>query len=428
MSAVGQSRPPEPPWDRNHDTGISAVDLENTQFVTNNSGDGGGFAFNNGTVINGEQSYQLDYRAGVAQPIAEPDYATTSGPFVRVTPALVVLQLQQHARTAHYLGEVKHKGSDHSVVGFSMEVGPAISLYFDNKTHMLTHSERVFPGFGLVEYDFGGYEQIDGIPFNKKFELHLNGDLNMERSNLSTAVNVPLDKHLAISPNLKKTAAVEPDELSRQKIGDGIYLIGGTGTYAMFVEMDDYVIAVGGTTGMPDRIAQLREVVPDKPIRYGVLTHHHTDHIIAVPTYAEQGASVITAAAHEKVVKEAAGDVRMKVKTVKDRMELSDRQRRVEIIDVGPTAHTEHLLVAWLPEEKILFEADHFTMPRSGPVPPAVESTRTFAAALKKHKLEPAMFVSAHSPRTGTPADLQAALNKKVVVSHAASPSSGSPD
>ena len=87
--------------------------------------------------------------------------------------------------------------------------------------------------------------------------------------------------------------------------------------------------------------------------------------------------------------------------------------RRVEIIDIGPTAHTEHLLVAWLPEEGILFEADHFAMPRVGPVPPAVTSTKTFAVALRKAGLKVKTIVSAHSPTPGSMNDLEQALNTK---------------
>ena len=52
-------------------------------------------------------------------------------------------------------------------------------------------------------------------------------------------------------------------------------------------------------------------------------------------------------------------------------MSIEGGGRVVEILDIGPTAHTEHLLVAYLPEEGTLFEADHFALPASGPIPPA---------------------------------------------------------
>ncbi len=69
--------------------------------------------------------------------------------------------------------------------------------------------------------------------------------------------------------------------------------------------------------------------------------------------------------------------------------------------------------MAWLPQEGILFEADHFAMPRVGPVPPAVTSTKTFAAALQKAGLDVKTFVSAHSPTPGSMNDLQQALSTK---------------
>lgn len=414
--ATGQSRKAAPPWDRNPQAGVAAIDLEKEIFVSRNHGTGGGFEFNNATVINGEESYQINYRAGTAAQIAEPDFNTTSGPFIRVTPALLVRQVSERSQTAHFLGEVESDGRTHEVVAFSMEVGPAISLYFDKETHRLHRSERVLPNFGLVEYRFSKYESVDGVPFNQKFELFLNGDENMVRKNFNTKINSSMERLAMVEKSLERVAAVNPDPLSRQQIDEGVYLIGGTGTYAMFVEMDEYVVAVGGTAGIPERIESLREVVTDKPIKYGVMTHHHFDHVLGVPVYEAEGATVIAATTHETVMRDAVenGET-LNLETVDDRFIIKDRNRRIEIIDIGPTAHAEHLLVAWLPEERILFEADHFAIPANGAIPPAVSSTETFAGALIEHGLEPDKLLSAHSARVGTMKDLQAALEKEVV-------------
>lgn len=413
--ASGQSLKPEPPWDRNPSKGISAVDFEKKIFVTHNEGTAVGFEFNNGTIINGENSVQLDYRAGTVAKIAEPDFDTSSGPFMRVTPALLVRQLHDRAQNAYYLGETRIDAQDYDVVGFSMAVGPALSLYFERESRLLRRSERVLPDFGLVEYRFNDYQTVNNIPFNNKFILYLNGDLNIERTNHITKINSSLDHLTLVDKKLSSIETIVPDELSRQEISDGVYQIGGNGTYAMFVEMQDYVIAVGGTSGSADRIEKLREVVPDKPIKYGVITHHHFDHVVAVSAYEAEGAIVLASGAHKAVVKKAANNAeKLKLKTVKNKHVIKDKTRRVEIIDIGPTAHTEHLLVAYLPGEGILFEADHFNLPQTGPVPPAVPSTRTFAEALKKHKIKPQKMLSAHSPRISTMEDLNVALTKKV--------------
>ncbi|MEO0425689.1 MAG: MBL fold metallo-hydrolase, partial [Pseudomonadota bacterium] len=146
-------------------------------------------------------------------------------------------------------------------------------------------------------------------------------------------------------------------------------------------------------------------------LRYGVLTHHHSDHVLGVAPYVNAGATVVAARAHEQVVRDAAPDgAQLTLELVDERRVFDDDGQRVEIIDIGPTAHTEHLLVAWLPDSGLLFEADHFARPRTGVIPAANDSTRTFAEALRKHGLTPLRISSAHSPDLATPADLRLAL------------------
>ena len=173
--AVNQSRKPEPPWDENTGKVKNAIDLENSVFVSRNSGNGAGFEFDVGQIINAEDSYQLNYRALTAAPIAEPDFDTTSGPFTRVTSVLLVKQLQARGNTSHWLGEADVEGRPHDVITLVMQVGPALSLYFDQETHLLTRSERLLPPFGLVEYSFEDYYEADGIPLNRRFKLFVNG-------------------------------------------------------------------------------------------------------------------------------------------------------------------------------------------------------------------------------------------------------------
>lgn len=412
--AVNQSLRPSKPWDKNYTKGISAVDFGSKLFVTKNFGHSGGFEFDNATVINGEQSFNIDYRANTAQPMKEPDFDTSSGPFARVTPALLVKLLKERSHTALYLGDVEHKGKTNSVVSFSMAVGPSISLYFDKESGLLTHSERFLARAGLVEYEFLDYQMIEGVAFNKRFELHVNGDLDMQRENQKITLNKDFSNLAIIEPSLTKTEPVGPDEMRLVELSEGVYHVGGSGTYGLFIDMGDHLVAVGGTGGAEERIKTLRASVGDKPIRYAVMTHHHADHIMAAKVFAKEGATLLAAKDHKRVVEQATEGVEAKIKTVGSSKTLKSKQHKLKLIDIGPTAHSEHILVAWLPKQGILFSADHFNIPRSGPIRPAVKSTRTFAEALKRLKLKPTMLVSAHSPMKGTMQDLQKALDAKV--------------
>ncbi|MFK8083477.1 MAG: MBL fold metallo-hydrolase [Granulosicoccus sp.] len=414
--AAGQSLRPDPPWDRNTADGMVVMDAQSERFYSRNWGTGGGFEFDNVAIFNGDDSYQVNHRAGTAQPIAELDYAARTGPFVRVTPPMLLRQLQARSQNAHYLGDATAEGVDYDVIAFSMTTGPAISLYFDKKNHQLLRSERFLPGFGLVEYRFNDYKSIDGVPFNMSFVLYVAGDITLERTNTRIELGDAMEDRMTVDKGLRVTEALEPDPLTRQELADDVYLIGGQGTYAMFVEMDDHVVAIGGTGGIPERIESLREVLPEKPIRYGVLTHHHSDHVLGVAAYEAEGATVVASEAHEGAARAAAEDGEaLKFDGVGEKKRLGKGKKRIELIDIGPTAHAEHFVVAWMPRQKILFEADHFARPRSGPVPPAVTGARNFAAALKRLGIEPKYIVSAHSPRPATMDDLQEALDQEPV-------------
>ena len=411
--ATGQSRKPGPPYDQGQQANFNAIDLENDVFVTHNKGVGGGYEFDQGVIINGEDSWQLNYRSGTAAPLAEPDFNTQSGPFVRVTPVLLMRQLQARRNTSNWLGEAEIDGRMHDVITLVMEVGPALGLYIDQETHMLNRMERVLPPFGQIEYSFLDYTMVDGIAFNQKFKLFVNGSDNLVIDIKETRVNVPLDDYLKPPSGLQKVAAVAPDELSTQEIDEGVFLIGGNGTYALFVEMNDHVVAIGGTQTVAVSIKEMRKEIADKPIKYGVLTHHHSDHVPGAAIYAEEGATIITFEENESVVRTAAGDEDAKLEFVADRMKLTDGNKTIELYNIGPTPHAENILIAYLPDAGIIFEADHFPQPATGVFPPAGPATLAFVEALEKLDLEYKMIVGAHSARKASPEDLQTALSRK---------------
>lgn len=412
VHATNQSRGTEPPWDVNDQTSFNALDLQKKFIYTEGSGSGGGFDFSGATLIEGTSGWQLDYRAGTAAPIAEPDFITTAGPFIRVTPALVMQQLAQRRQYSHWLGVEKIDGREHDIVTLVMETGPGLSLYLDRETHMLTRMERVLPPFGQVEYRYNDYETVAGVPFNRTFHLLINGEPNIDSQITSIKVNTPVDDWAEVPAALQRVAKQTTDEFNLQEIDEGVFLVGGNGSYGLLVEMDDYLVAIGGTQGAKQRIDEVAKH-SNKPVRYGVLTHHHSDHTPGAADYAAAGATIIAAEAHANVVRQASKDPAAKFEWVKGSMVLQGKSRSIEFHDIGPTAHSEHLLIAWLPEEKILFEGDHFPQPRNGPLPPAVQSSRDLAAAIARLSLDYKYIVGEHSSRKGSAADMQAVLNLK---------------
>jgi glyoxylase-like metal-dependent hydrolase (beta-lactamase superfamily II) len=420
--ATNQSLKPGAPWDKGETENFQAINFENEQFRNYNVGTGGGFNFEGGQLINGEESYNFDFRGGTMSEVPAPDFNTTSGPLIRVTAPLLVKQLQNRRQTSHWLGEVDFEGRKHDVVTLVMEVGPALSLYFDQETHLLSRSERVLPPFGQVDYRFKDYVTIDGIPFSKRLDLFANDQPNLIIDRYETVVNPVFEQYVSVPTGLEvlEAAPVIPPEISSQEIEEGVFLVGSAGAYGLFVEMGEYIVAIGGTAGAAARIAEVRKVIEDKPIRYGVLTHHHNDHLVAVPDYEAEGAILVTVRENEEVVRGTAtkGD-ELKLRYVAESEWLHGTSRKIQLIDIGPTPHVEHLIVAWLPEEGILFEADHFPNPGNGKFAPAQPVTQRLAEVIAERGMEVKTIVGAHTPWQASMDDLNAALRlepKRMVV------------
>ena len=133
--------------------------------------------------------------------------------------------------------------------------------------------------------------------------------------------------------------------------------------------------------------------------------------MLGVPAYQAEDAVVLTVKEHEAVVRAAATDAdSLKLQFVEDKYVFDGGSRKLEIIDIGPTPHAEHLLVAWLPEEGVLFEADHFPNPTNGRMQPAQPVTVRLAEAIDKMGLDVKTIVGAHSPRIASIDDLRRAL------------------
>ena len=124
-----------------------------------------------------------------------------------------------------------------------------------------------------------------------------------------------------------------------------------------------------------------------------------------------EDAVVLTVKENEAVMRAAATDAdSLKLQFVEDKYVFDDGSQKLKIIDIGPTPHVEHLLVAWLPEEGILFEADHFPNPTNGQMAPAQPVTKRLSEVINERGLDVKIIVGAHSPRVASIDDLRRSI------------------
>jgi glyoxylase-like metal-dependent hydrolase (beta-lactamase superfamily II) len=128
----------------------------------------------------------------------------------------------------------------------------------------------------------------------------------------------------------------------------------------------------------------VKTLAPGKPIRYVVNSHGHFDHSGGVRAAVAEGATVVTGAANVPYFERALAvpnGVRpdrlaqsgktAKFVAVGDRLSMADSMRVIEFHAIAGSAHAESFLMVYLPEERILIEADAFTPGAPNTPPPA---------------------------------------------------------
>jgi len=212
-----------------------------------------------------------------------------------------------------------------------------------------------------------------------------------------------------------------------EKLGEGVYRITG-GYVSLAVEFKDYVVVLEGgqneARGLAV-IAETKRLFPTKRIKYVVNTHPHFDHAGGLPPFVAEGVTILE---HDnsRYFLEAAlseprtlvGDVlaksrkKPKVEGVIDKLVLQDETRTLELHAVKNLEHSDAMLMAFLPKEKILFTAD-INIPAPGqPVSPSIP---TLVANLERLNLDFDRYVTVHPPTPDRPltrADLLALMKE----------------
>ncbi len=174
------------------------------------------------------------------------------------------------------------------------------------------------------------------------------------------------------------------------KVADGVWYVTGGTHHSVLVEMSDNLVVIEGPQDDARAtavIAEVKKTVPNKPIKYVVNTHHHFDHAGGLGAFAAEGATIITHDSNKAFLEKSLAAPRTVqpdklvqsgkkavVEGMQDKRVLSDATHTVELYRIQGTMHDDGLIMAYLPKEKLLVEADVFTPAAPGTAPPATPS------------------------------------------------------
>jgi hypothetical protein len=236
----------------------------------------------------------------------------------------------------------------------------------------------------LVETTYSDYKDFSGVKFPTHIVQKQGGYMTLDLNVTNAQANVA-NASLQV-PDAVRQATAPPVRVVSQKLADGVWFLGGGTHNSVLIEFNNYVAVVEAPNN-EDRskavIAEVKRLVPTKPIKYLINTHHHFDHSGGIRTYIAEGATIITNEANKAFYTQAwkqphtldpdelsRNPKKATFITFKDKYVLTDGSRSLDLYRTVGDNHNEFISFGYLPKEKILIEADDFTPPApNGPAP-----------------------------------------------------------
>lgn len=252
------------------------------------------------------------------------------------------------------------------------------------------------PIFGdmRIENFFTNYQDVGGVKVPAKMAqrrmametfVAVINSVNANPANLTTLMSPIGSPRVPVARSATVTSEMLADDVYRIR----------SDYVALAVGLKDFVVVIGGGTscGM-DRcspqeseklgqaiLAETKRLFPAKPIRYIVNTHPHFDHAAVLPPFAAEGITILTDDPNRYFIEMSLSEPRTlvgdtfakskkkpKVQGVEERLVLGDAAHSVELHHLMKVEHSDGMLVAYLPKEKILFAGD-INVPAPGEPP-----------------------------------------------------------
>ena len=291
-------------------------------------------------------------------------------------------------------------------------------------------TKRPDPVLGDAEMiaTFSDYKDFNGVKFPGKILISEGGFPSWDLTVTNVTPNAPVDLPI---PEPVKTATIPPVQTTSTKLADGVWHVAGGSHHSLVVEFNEYIAVVEAPLSEERSLAVLAEakkLVPNKPVRYLLTTHHHFDHIGGLRTYAGEGATIVTHQSNvpyfEKTLTAAATlvpDAQAKnpkkpvFEAVSDKYVLSDGKQSIEVYATGGDTHTKEYTFIYLPKPKILVEADAFSPGPPDAPPPATPPPNAVALydEIQRLKLNVATIAPIHGRGAVPISELRTFIGKK---------------
>jgi glyoxylase-like metal-dependent hydrolase (beta-lactamase superfamily II) len=278
------------------------------------------------------------------------------------------------------------KSGDAALVTFTAlgkyQVAGTISANLVEKVE--TRFENPVLGDMPIETTYSDYRDLGGFKFPSRMIQKQGGhpvfDLTVERAQANAPLELTIpDNALTYTPPVARVVS--------EKLADGVWYLTGGSHHSVAVEFSDHIAVIEAPLNEERSlavIAEVKKLVPKKPVRYLINTHHHFDHSGGLRAYVAEGAAIVThesnRAFYETTLnaprtlnpdRQSREKKRAKILTVRAKHVLTDGSRTLELHHIRDNPHNTGFIMAWLPKENLLVEVDAYTPLAPNAPPPA---------------------------------------------------------
>ena len=300
----------------------------------------------------------------------------------------------------------------------------AVSMFIDTRTNLPTRIERTVDQAMLGDVrlvtELSDYQEAGGgikspTRIVQKYEnLFTIGDIKVS----SARVDAPVGNIAATDSVRALVAQAAPPPaptVTVDTIAPGVWRIAGGSHHTIAIEQSNRVVLVEAPQSDARSlaaIAKAREIAPaGKPVSIVVNTHHHFDHSGGFRAAVSEGLTVVTHQGnkdfYERVVYPRPHSINpdalqrnrkpLHLLVVGDRHTMRDDLRTIEIHHMPGNPHNANMLVAYLPAEKILIQADLYNPPApNAPPPPGFPFAANLVENAQKRGLQVERVVGIH--------------------------------
>ncbi|MEM7280738.1 MAG: MBL fold metallo-hydrolase [Pseudomonadota bacterium] len=392
----------------------------------------------------------LDHRTKVGGYLPRETVVDAQLRLARVLPNLLLADALKQRKSLRNIGESREKHRSFHRVSYSTTAGNVLTLWIDKRYDLLSKASAIIDmpllGDAQIEWYWDEYNSSEDLRLPNRYQVYLSGTL-MKNVAMSVGLGTKAEDFL---PPDDYSVFPPPESLSplsdyipygaREPVVDtlsaGVYMVRDlrSGFRLLFVEFEEFALAVDapsgwyemqqippmnwsygdGTSDLGEKyLRAIKATIPDKPLKYLVLTHHHSDHIGGLRPFLSKNVEILAGENAAKLARQASkashsldasdnygSDHKPNITIVKGLQIIKDRTMAVQLIELpdgNPKA--DNYLMVYLPKQKLLYStAFIYPVPESAfPPPESINLSVYFVQWLDRSGLDVEQIYNVHA-------------------------------